>query len=204
MPDAKPPAALPPATVEAILTAASPSTRLSPTQEEAVSGWLSEEWNRAIRRARTEPLSRDDVNRFDRAYASFRAVIEDLQNRTLAPPRIPAPNGTTAWDDWREIYEQFGFIGGRGQSADWLLIGALLALYETVSGRAASASQPSGPTMRFLDSAMREMANHAPPELRSYFACPKVDALKKQLPGLNRLALWHAKRQLGKAIGSAG
>ena len=50
--------------------------------------------------------------------------------------------------------------------------------------------------MHFLESALAELANHAPPELRSYFATPKAEAVKKQLPRLRKYELTAAKKAL--------
>lgn len=193
-------AGLPAETLETILAAANCRTPFAPNVMAGLDRWLSEEWSRAIRRARTKPLTRADVELLDKAYREFLAVIDKLQDRTLPPPRIPMSNGTTEWDDWRAIYEAFGFIRGRRESCDWILIGALLALYETVTDKPASAAQTNGPTMRFLVSALAVLATQAPRDVRSNFAAPTANTLRHQLPSLRRLSLWHANRKLAKLI----
>jgi hypothetical protein len=191
-------------TLETIIGAANCCKILTAEKIAGISDWLEDEFERAVSRARKKPLAKTDVDRLSKTYRKFCDVIESLQDRTLPPPRVPVSNGSTAWEEWEEIYEQFGCIAGRRESSDWLLIGALLALYETLSGKPASASQANGPTMRFLVSALNELALYAQPDIRSNFEPPKANALKHQLPGLNRLALRQAKRQLVKIVGAAG
>lgn len=190
--------------LDAIVREANCPKSLPPNTIEIIRNWLTEELKESIRRARRKPLTRSDVERFKKVYRKFSDVIEDLQDRTLSPPRIPFSNGLTAWDEWIEKYEHFGFIGGRRDSSDWLLIGALLAFYETLSHKTASAAQVNGPTRRFLFKAFEELAAYVPEDLRSNFVPPNAEALKRQLPRLNLLALRQAKRSLAKAINQAG
>jgi hypothetical protein len=204
MSDADHPFLLPTAVVAEILTAADPSYALPAHLAEPIRLWLSQEREAAVRRSNKVPLTKADVERLERAYRDFSEAIGSLQNRTLPPPLIPTSDGRTAWDDWREIYEQFGYVRGRPESSDWLLIGALLALYETVSGRSPSGAQVNGPTMRFLRPALAALAEQAPDDARSNFEAPTAEALKRQLPRMEKLSLWHAKRRLSKLMQGEG
>lgn len=204
MPESKqPPASLPPGTIEAILVAANCSKPLSPDDVAALEEWLAAEWAQALRRVRRKPLTKADVDAFDKAHRAFADLIESLQDRVLAPPTIP-PASEADWAGWKELYGQFGYSRGRRESRDWILIGALLALYETVSGASASAAQKDGPTLRYLRAALSHLAPYAPDDLRNYFLSPEHDALRRQLPGLDRLALRQAKRKLGRILEAPG
>lgn len=191
-------------TIEAIATAANPLTALSDQTIEALRGWLAQSMTLAIRRARARPLSKSDVDRLEAAYLRFRTVLDDLQDRDDPPPLIPVADGSTDWEHWLIGHEHFGFKRGRKASSDWRLVCVLLALYEALSGKRASAAQPNGPTMRFLETALQTLADHAPAETRSNFGPPKADALKQQLPHLRDFAMRQAARQLAKFVGPVG
>lgn len=203
MPEFEKPVSLPLATIEAIVTAANANAALSPESMERLRGWLSDQMTSAIRRARTRRLTKDDVKDLEDAYRVFRATINGLQDRTLPPPCIPE-EWVAALDEWREIYQQFGRDRGAPPTRDWLLIGALVALYEAVSGEDAVVSADRNPTMQFLDAALSELVEHAPPELRNKLDWPNGEALKKQMPGLRRAAIHVAGRRLAKIIRQAG
>lgn len=177
---------LPPQSVETILAAAGRTKPHDPALIDALGRWLDDGLERAIDRARAKPLTQGDVNKLDRAYVRFRDTVQALQDRKNPPPSIPARGGETDWDCWVATHRAFGFKRGRRESVDWYLIGELIALYEVISKRRASASQSRGPTMRFLGTALSELANHAPSETRSYFATPKNGALKEQLGVLRK------------------
>lgn len=200
MPDAEPPNPLPLASVEAILVAAGRSPSLAPAAIERIRRWLESELARAIRRARAAPLTKGDVDRLERRYLRFRSMIEKLQDRDDPPPQMSrSESGVTDWEHWLSG-QLFGFKRGRRESSDWRLIAALIALYEIISERDASASQPDGPTMRFLIAALRELADYAPPELRSRFAPPNAEALKQQLPRLRESDVSIAAKRLAEMI----
>jgi hypothetical protein len=141
-----------------------------------------------------------DVERLDSAYREFAKAIEELQDRSDPPPRMPVSDGATDWQHWLHVYQVFGFELGRRESRDWKLIGALIALYESVGGKRASAAQPDGPTMRFLRAALSELADYAAPELRSHFAPPKAEALRKQLPQIRGVGVTAASKSLAKIV----
>jgi len=185
------------------LTVANHGEQLSSHHLAALDEWLAAEWAQALSRAQRKPLTKLDVVAFDKAHKAFADVIESLQDRVLAPPTIP-PESEADWSRWKELYEQFGYSRGRRESRDWILIGALLALYETVSGSSASGAQEDGPTLRYLRAALSHLAQYAPHDVRSYFRSPEQDALRRQLPGLKRLALRQAGRKLGKILEPPG
>ena len=186
---------LPPGTIEAILHAVNRRKPLTADDLSELDGWLAVEWAQALRRARIQPLTNTDVKDFNKAHQAFVDIIERLQDRALPPPRIPT-NSEADWESWSEKYEQFGYIRGRRNNCDWLLIGALLALYEFVTEASSSGAQEDGPTMRYLETALKHLTPYAPAELRSYFQPPQKDALRKQLPSLKRLALRQATRTI--------
>ena len=205
MQNCDPPAVdLDPATLVAIVAAANPRTALSDQTIEALRGWLAQSMTLAIRRARATPLGKGDVDRLEAAYLRFRNVIDDLQDRDDPPPLIPVADGSTDWEHWLIGHQHFGFKRGRKASSDWRLVGALLALYEALSGKRASAAQANGPTMRFLETALHTLADHAPAETHSNLGPPTADALKQQLPHLRDFAMRQAARQLSKFVGPAG
>lgn len=123
-------------TLETIIGAANCYKILSPEKIPGISDWLEAEFERAVSRARKKPLAKSDVDRLSKTYRKFCDVIESLQDRTLPPPRVPVSNGSTAWGEWQQKYEQFGWIAGRRDSSDWLLIGGLLALDNHTQGQA--------------------------------------------------------------------
>ena len=167
--------------VQRILTAAGQSKPHDAASIDALGRWLDEGLDRTVGRARTKPLTQGDVNKLDRAYVRFREAVQALQDRRNPPPVIPVRDCQTDWEYWVATHRVLGFKRGRRESVDWYLVGELIALYETVSGRRASASQPRGPTMRFLETALSELADHAPAEVRSYFQSPNSGALRQQL-----------------------
>ena len=152
---------------------------------------------RAVCRARAKPLTRDDVDRLASAHDRFLSVIAELQDRDDPPDPMPrSESGATRWSNWIAANQIFGFKRGRRESSDWRLIGALLALYETVSGVDASAAQADGPTMRYLATALAALADYAPADARNHFHPPNVEALRKQLPELRECYLGTEKRAL--------
>lgn len=150
MPKPKTPNRLSPDSVERILATASRSRQYNPALIDALGRWLDDGLERAIGRASAKPLTKGDVNKLDRAYVRFRDAVQALQDRKNAPPLIPVRDCETDWEHWVAIHRALGFRRGRRESVDWHLIGELIAFYEIVSKRRASASQPRGPTMRFL------------------------------------------------------
>ena len=190
----QPSAALSPGTIEKIVRAANAQARLSTTTVEAVRGWLSDALAGAGRRAGATALTRADVDGLEKAYTKFRNMIAALQASDDPPPQLPVSDGGwTAWDQWLIGHRNFGFRQGRPDSSDWRLIAALLALYETVSGKPASAAQPDGPTMRFL-----EFAGQALAEAGNHFRPPNAEALRKQLPELRQSYLPMERRALAE------
>lgn len=201
MPNAKPPHPLSAASTKAILDAARPPAPPSPELIEGARRWLEAKLEQAIKRGSAQPIVTKDVDRLENAFRRFQAVIESLQDRDNPPPRIPVSEGTTDWDHWLIEYRHFPFKRGRRPSADWKLIGTLLALYEVTSGRRASAAQPNGPTSRFLVAALGELARHAPANLRTHFDPPNADALKQQLARRRRLDISRETKKLMAALG---
>lgn len=176
---------LPANSVKAILSAAGATGALTPKMVEGTRQYLSDAFARASRRAMAVPLTSGDVDNLKRAYTSFRDTIECLQDRDVPPPPIPrTESGETAWDQWLEDCDLYGSRVGRPKGCDWQLITSLLALYETVSGRRASGAQESGPTMRYLEAAVRILAEHAPTDRQKAFIAPSQGALRQQLPTL--------------------
>lgn len=200
MPDSNKPFLLPVQTVTAVQAATGRSDALPPEMLESFRHWLSAEWQGAVRRSSQMNLTKADVDTFYKHYRAFCAAIEKLQNRVLPPPRIPTSGGLTAWDDWRETYEQFGYVRGRREAHDWLLIGALLAVRHIAIGEEIPAAPGKGPWMRYLKIALGELAAYAPAEAGSYFAAPKASTLAQQIEGLKRLSIRQASRQLIKVL----
>ena len=182
MPETEPPASLPHETIERIIAAAKPDANLPAETVEALRGWLFDALAGAVRRAAAIPLTRTDVAKLERAYLRFAYIIDTLQDRDDPPPRLPVrESGETEWESWIAGVSVFGFRQVRIGSTDWRLIAQLLAFYETVSGKPASAAQPDGPTLCFLETVMEELASQAPASAASHFAVPEQEALKKQL-----------------------
>jgi hypothetical protein len=200
MSNAKPPCLVPIASVKAILDAARPAESPPPEKIEATRLWLEKTLARAIKRASAKPIVMKDVERLEIAFRRFQAVIESLQDRDNPPPRVPISHGTTDWDHWLVEYHHFPFKRGRRPGTDWKPIGALLALYEVTSGRRASAAQPNGPTMRFLDASLGELAGRAPADLQSHLDPPSADALKQQLARRRRLDISRETKKLDDAL----
>lgn len=139
------------------------------------------------------------MDRLEATYTEFRKAIADLQGSDDPPPVIPvSESGWTEWDHWLIGHRHFGFRRGRPDGTDWRLMAALLALYETVSGHKASAAQADGPTMRFLESALRALADAG-----NQFAPPNAEALRKQMPELRASYLAMEKRALAEIISKA-
>lgn len=184
MPDAEPPATLSPATVEAILAAAGRSGPVPPELIEKLGRWLDDVLERAIHRVQRQPLTPEDVDKLERAYARFSYIVQALQDRTNPPPVIPTRDCQTDWEHWIATHRALGFRRGPRESIEWQLIGELIVFYETISDRPASAAQPAGLTMTFLTTALGELRSHVPDDLRSNFASPKNGVLRRQLPAL--------------------
>ena len=174
-------APLSPASVRAILAETGHSKSQVPALIKGVSDWLFGIMEHTVNRARAKPLTLGDVNKLERAFARFHATVEALQDRTNPPPLIPTKDCQTDWEFWIATHKALGFKRGRRESVDWHLIGGLIAFYETFSLRRASASQPRGPTMRFLETALGALADHAPEDVRSYFVVPNNESLRQQL-----------------------
>lgn len=96
----QPSAALPLATIEAIVRAANARTPLSPETMEGLRGWLSAALARAVKKAASgntgSPLSKADVAQLENAHLRFAYFIDAFQNRDDPPPRLPTlENGLT-------------------------------------------------------------------------------------------------------------
>ena len=191
-------------TINTIILAANPPMLLSPETTDVLRRWLAREMACAFRRAHTSRLTSADIDKFEMAYRRFCLVIEELQDRDDPPPRVPVSDGSTDWEHWMSGHQHFGFKRGRRQTSDWRTIGKLLALYETLSGKKASAAQRDGPTMRFLRIALPVIAHHAPADAPNNFTVPTADALKQQLPRLRKFALPTNIRRIANIINSAG
>lgn len=148
---------------------------------EALANWLGQGMERAIDRKRRKPVPQKDVARLEHAYLAFSKIVDELQDRADPPPIIPTKDCQTEWEYWINTQRAFGSKGGAPEKVAWPLIGELIALYEVASYRRASASQSHGPTMRFLRTAMSEVAICAPSEMRSYFQAPTNGSLRKNL-----------------------
>jgi hypothetical protein len=203
----QPSAALPLATIEAIIRAANARTALSPETMEGLRGWLAQSVTLAIRRARATPLGKDDLDRLEAAYGKFRQAIADLQDRDDPPPQMPSSGGGwTAWDQWLIGHRHFNTRRPRGQPEvrDWRFIAALLALYEMVSGQPASAANEGNETTRFLDDALSQLEQYCPPDIRERFAWPNRETLKDQMPGLRESVMQDERQILAKILNGQG
>lgn len=191
---AKPTYSLSVESAKAILDAARPAAPPSPETIEKVRRWLEDGLKRAIRRVRGKPLTQRDVSKLDRAHARLQYVIRELQDRTYPPPRIPTRGFQTEWEYWLTTHQTLKFKRGPRAKVDWHFIGELIALYEVTSKRSASASQPRGPTSRFLKVALNELQDYVPEDARSYFQAPKAGVLGQNLDVLRRLLQILARR----------
>ena len=194
---------LPAATVKAILAAAGDTGPYAPEMIARLRFWLSDALAGAISRAHGKPPPNKDVDALDTAYQAFRNAIAGLQNCADPPPMLPGQSaGLTPWDGWLEDSRSFGAHPGRPDSCDWPFIVALLALYETVSGQAASANQKEGPTMRYLKRAMAELAPYLPQSATRNVRCPKPAALNRRLPYLREFHFSDEEWFLAKVFNS--
>lgn len=193
----QPSAALPLATIEAIIAAANARTALSPETMETLRGWLSDALAGAVRRAGAKPLTKDDVDCLETAYRTFKIAIGKLQDRNQPPPSIPVDEaGHTAWDRWLFGRRDFPAKRGRDDGRDWWLIAQLLAFYETVSGQSATAASDSSAAVSFVSMALTELAEYVPEEHRPRFDWPNAETLKKQMPFMRARAMPVAARRL--------
>lgn len=195
------PASLPRSVIEAICAAANARAPMPDGSIEKLHQLLADAFAKAVRRAFATPLTMADVERVEAAYRRFWTVLEELQDRDAPPPRVPVSDGSTDWEHWLTGHQYFGFKRGRRAKSDWRLIAALLAIYEAISGKRASAAQASGPTTAFLKTALHELAEQAPEEVRSHFTPPKAEALKHQLPRLRRSAMRKVSQDVRKIVG---
>jgi len=184
---------LPIETVNAVWRAALPNCVPSERQAQVVGEWLARTLDRAERNA-TRPkrlsLTRKDVDRVESAYRRFRTVLNSLQNRDYPPPLIPERDGVTDWEFWIGSNNP-DFKRGNDAKFDWTMIGALLELYEAITGKNASGAG-EGPAMRFLYSALETLSPHAASESHHAFQVPSVDAVKRELKELR--ATWNGVR----------
>jgi hypothetical protein len=204
MPKPKTPSRLPPDSVERILAAARRSRPHDPALIDGLGRWLNDGLERAIDRASAKPLTKGDVNKLDRAYLRFHHAVQALQDRRNPPPLIPVSDCETDWGYWIASNLMLSFKRGRREIFDWHLIGELIAFYEIVSTRRASASQPSGPTMCFLEMALSELADHVPAEMRSYFQSPGAGVLKDNLGVLQEGYFKYYRDELSDLIANKG
>lgn len=204
MPDAKPPYPLSATSAKTILEAARPAVTPSPEMIEATRRWLEESLENAVCRVRAKPLSQKDVYRLDRAYLRFRYVIQDLQDRQYPPPLIPTKECQTDWDYWLTTHRAIQSKLGPSYKVDWQLIGELIALYEVTSKRNASGSKAGGPTMHFLDAALKELQNYVPVKERSYFQAPGIGVLRENLDNLHKGYFRFLREELNSLIENRG
>lgn len=180
--------------VNAVWCAALPNCIPSEPQAEIVGEWLARTLARAERHAtrpRKMPLKRKDVDRVESAYRRFRAVLNSLQDRDYPPPMISESDGVTDWEFWIGSNNP-DFKRGSDAKYDWTMIGALLELYEAITGKNASGSDAGGPTMRFIHSALELLSQHAAPDSRHIFQAPSADAVERELKELR--FMWNGTR----------
>lgn len=183
---------------KAILDAAEPALPPSSETIEATRRWLESALEEAINRIRAKPLTQKDVSQLENAYVRFRHVVEMLQNCRYPPPLIPTKDCQTDWEYWLTTHRAFKTKRGPHDKVDWRLIGELITLYEVTSGRVASGSQATGPTMRFLEAALSELKNYVPDDLRSYFDSPGAGMIKGNLGALRKDYFKFLRSELAK------
>jgi hypothetical protein len=185
---------LPIETINAVWRAALPNCIPSERQAKAVGEWLARTLERAERdaaRVKKVSLTRKDVDRVESAYKRFQVTLLSLQDRDYPPPMISETSGATDWEHWIGSNNP-DFKRGRDPEYDWVMIGALLQLYEAITGNDASGADVGGPTIKFLDDALEALSRLAAPESRHGFHSPSGDGVDRELTKLR--PMWNGIR----------
>jgi len=119
-----------------------------------LAGHLSGHLSEMVRKAPLLPhISTLDVKAVEAAHARFDALLRSLENTSSPPPSLDwqkneSGRASNPWTRW--IDRLYWVTDGRDELYNWPAIGKILAIYQVVYGRAASATSEDGPTMRFL------------------------------------------------------
>lgn len=168
----------------------------------SVSRWLQRCFDQASKRNEKPKPTAQQIALFERAYSDFLSILSKLQDTNDPPPLLTevGESGNNEWGYWIAPY-RFKTPAGRPRIHDWRLISQVLAAFEFIYARPASASQEDGPTMRFLEAVFvaygqTGIKSDKPTALSS----PSHEAFKKRLPELKENGLALATKILRKSL----